>query len=86
MTRNKVMKDLCEQGIGTQVLYIPVHLQSWYQKTYRYTTGKCIVAESYYTRTLSLPLYPEMKDEDFGSVVRTLKALTLADLEPILFP
>ena len=75
MTRSKVMKDLCEQGIGTQVLYIPVHLQPWYQKTYGYATGKCPVAESYYTRTLSLPLYPEMKDEEVATVVRTLKAL-----------
>ena len=38
MTRSKVMKDLREQGIGTQVLYIPVHLQPWYQKTYGYAT------------------------------------------------
>lgn len=75
MTRSKVMKDLREQGIGTQVLYIPVHLQPWYQKTYGYAPGKCPVAESYYTRSLSLPLYPEMKDEDVATVVRTVKAL-----------
>jgi perosamine synthetase len=75
MTRSRVMTDLREQGIGTQVLYIPVHLQPWYQKTYGYAAGKCPVAESYYTRSLSLPLYPEMKDEDVATVVRTVKAL-----------
>ena len=74
MTRSKVMKDLREQGIGTQV-YIPVHLQPWYQKTYGYATGKCPVAESYYTRSLSLPLFQKMKDEDVATVVRTLKTL-----------
>ncbi|MCY2944553.1 MAG: DegT/DnrJ/EryC1/StrS family aminotransferase, partial [Planctomycetota bacterium] len=35
-TRTQVMNELREQGVGTQVLYIPVHLQPWYRKTFGY--------------------------------------------------
>ena len=71
-TRTEVMMSLREQGIGTQVLYIPVHLQPWYRQTYGYAQGKCPVAENYYTRALSLPLYPSMSDDEVDQVVDAL--------------
>ena len=69
------MMELREQGIGTQVLYIPVHLQPWYRKTYGYGEGKCPHAESYYGKALSLPLYPSMTDSDVQKVVSAVKSL-----------
>jgi perosamine synthetase len=74
-TRTEVMMELREQGIGTQVLYIPVHLQPWYRQTYGYAYGKCPVAETYYTRALSLPLYPSMSDDEVGQVIASVKGL-----------
>lgn len=74
-SRTEVMKELREQGIGTQVLYIPVHLQPWYRKTYGYAQGKCPHAESYYGKALSLPLYPSMTDSDVKKVVGAVKSL-----------
>ncbi|GAB5516817.1 MAG: UDP-4-amino-4,6-dideoxy-N-acetyl-beta-L-altrosamine transaminase [Rhodopirellula baltica] len=68
-TRSEVMASLRELGIGTQVLYIPVHLQPWYRKTYGYEAGKCPIAEDTYRRLLSLPLYPGMTDDDVQSVI-----------------
>jgi perosamine synthetase len=69
-TRTQVMEALNTQwAVGTQVLYIPVHLQPWYRRTYGYGLGKCPVAEAYYTRALSLPLYPSMSDTDVERVV-----------------
>jgi UDP-4-amino-4,6-dideoxy-N-acetyl-beta-L-altrosamine transaminase len=47
-TRTQVMTELRQAGIGTQVLYIPVHLQPWYRQTYGYGRGKCPVAENCY--------------------------------------
>jgi len=67
-SRAQVMADLRQQGIGTQVLYIPVHLQPWYRRTHGYGPGKCPVAEACYTRALSLPLYPSMTDVDVQRV------------------
>lgn len=75
-TRAEVMAALRAEGVGSQVLYIPVHLQPWYRKTYGYGPGKCPVAEAYYTRTLSLPLFPAMTDADVAQVIGSVQALS----------
>jgi dTDP-4-amino-4,6-dideoxygalactose transaminase len=74
-SRNEVMAELREQGVGTQVLYIPVYLQPWYQETYGYKQGKCPNSEAYYTKALSLPLYPAMSDTDVETVIDAVLAL-----------
>jgi perosamine synthetase len=77
-TRTEVMATLRGQGIGSQVLYIPVHLQPWYRKTYGYGPGKCPVAETYYTRCLSLPLHPSLTDADVARVIAAVRSLQFA--------
>jgi len=74
-TRTEVMQELREQGVGTQVLYIPVYLQPWYRRTYGYASGKCSNAEHFYARALSLPLFPSMTDADVEKVVASVKSL-----------
>lgn len=74
-TRAVVMDELRAAGIGTQVHYIPVHLQPWYRERYGYGPGKCPRAEAYYERTLSLPLYPAMDDGDVERVIAAVRAL-----------
>jgi len=74
-TRTQVMLELREQGVGTQVLYIPVYLQPWYRRTYGYAVGKCPIAEEYYLSALSLPLYPAMTDSDVRYVVKAVRQL-----------
>lgn len=74
-TRTEVMQELRDAGIGSQVLYIPVHLQPYYRKTYGYQKGKCPVAENYYEKTLSIPLYPQLTDDDVDRVVDSIKKL-----------
>lgn len=78
MTRTQAMAELREAGVGSQVLYIPVHLQPWYRRTYGYGPGKCPVAEAFYSRALSLPLFPTMTDDDVQRVVAAVKSLTHA--------
>lgn len=74
-SRADVMRELAENGVGSQVHYIPVHTQPWYQTTYGYDHGDCPVAEAYYQRCLSLPLYPAMSDEDVTKVVDVVRRL-----------
>lgn len=74
-TRSEVMAELRSKGVGTQVLYIPVHLQPWYRKTYGYGIGKCPQAEAYYKAALSLPLYPGLTNENLDTVIRAVKEL-----------
>lgn len=74
-TRTEVMARLRVAGVGSQVLYIPVHLQPWYRRTYGYGPGKCPIAEAFYGRALSLPLYPALTDADIAHVVAMVRSL-----------
>lgn len=71
--RGRVMRQLAELGVGTQVHYIPVYLQPYYRRKYGYRSGKCPAAETYYERCLSLPLFPAMSDTE---VERVISAVT----------
>jgi perosamine synthetase len=72
------MAALRAARIGSQVHYIPVHLQPWYRRTYGYGPGKCPVAENFYARTLSLPLFPAMTDADVACVIAGVRSLVSA--------
>lgn len=74
-SRTEVMQELRDAMIGTQVLYIPVHLQPYYQNTFGYQAGKCPEAEAYYEQALSLPLYPLLTDDDVDRVITAVKNL-----------
>ena len=76
ITRDAVMQRLSVQGIGTQVHYIPVYRQPYYQSL---NAPACLPgAERYYECTLSIPLFPTMTDDDVLRVVRALaEALSL---------
>lgn len=73
LSRREVMQKLRAQGIGTQVHYIPVPLQPYYQSLY----GKPDVpgVMGYYDRCLSLPLAADMTTGDVDRVVAALKTL-----------
>ncbi len=72
-TRARFMGALRRDGIGTQVHYIPVHLQPYYRK--RYPEVSLPGAEAYYRRCLSLPLFPDMSDGDVERVASVLSAI-----------
>jgi dTDP-4-amino-4,6-dideoxygalactose transaminase len=78
LDRAEAIKALREKGIGTQVHYIPVYLQPYYQQKYHYRLGLCPRAEEYYTQALSIPLFPAMTDEEVDRVIGGV--LSLADL------
>ena len=44
-SRNEIMKVLKKNNIGTQVLYIPVHLQPYYLKKYGFTHAELIIVK-----------------------------------------
>ena len=71
ITRTALMNALREEGIGTQVHYIPVHTQPYYTKLYGHIDLSG--ASEYYEKTLSFPLYPSMSPEDVVFVTNTLK-------------
>lgn len=73
LSRAVVMNRLKEAAIGTQVHYIPVHRQPYYQ--HRYSVQALDGAEQYYRRCLSLPLFADMTDDDVRRVVGALQEI-----------
>jgi UDP-4-amino-4,6-dideoxy-N-acetyl-beta-L-altrosamine transaminase len=69
-TRARFMKALREQGVGTQVHYIPLHQQPYYRN--RYGEMSLPGAEAYYARCLSIPMFPSMTDADVERVAQAI--------------
>jgi UDP-4-amino-4,6-dideoxy-N-acetyl-beta-L-altrosamine transaminase len=74
MERAAVMARLKEAGIGTQVHYLPLHMQPYYRD--RYGEMSLPGAEVFYQQALSLPLFPDMTEEEVEYVVATLGEIT----------
>ena len=73
LSRKQVMDGLAARGIGSQVHYIPVHRQPYYQD--RYGLIDLPGADAFYSRCLSLPLYAGMAESDPERVVAALRAV-----------
>ncbi|TML54416.1 MAG: DegT/DnrJ/EryC1/StrS family aminotransferase [Actinobacteria bacterium] len=72
--RDRVMERLRAEGIGTAD-YVPcVHLQPYMRETYGFREGTCPVAEAAAARTLALPFYPQLEQEDQQRVAGALRA------------
>ncbi len=77
-TRTALMTRLREQGVGSQVHYIPVYRQPYYAARYGLDPAAFPVAESYYGGCLSLPFYPALTDEDVEHVIISVTAAVSA--------
>lgn len=71
--RDAIITQLRNRGIGTAVHFIPLHLHSYYQKACGYKPGQFPVAEEYFNRCISLPLYPTMSNKDIELVIEALE-------------
>lgn len=71
ISRAAFMAALREAGVGSMVHYLPVHQQPYYRD--RYGRLDLPGADAYYARQLSLPLYPDMTDDDVGRVFEALR-------------
>jgi UDP-4-amino-4,6-dideoxy-N-acetyl-beta-L-altrosamine transaminase len=72
--RKKIFSRLRKYGLGVQVHYIPVYLQPYYQKL-GYRQGICPVAENFYQREVSIPLYYGMTKDGINHVIKTVKEM-----------
>lgn len=71
--RKKIFEELQKEGLGVQVHYIPLHLQPFYKKKFGYKIGDFPIAEKYYERAITLPLFPKMTERDVKKVVKIVK-------------
>ena len=73
--RERVMAELRQRGIGTQVHYIPVTSQPYYREKFAYPKNAFPAAQAYYEETLSIPLFASLTDADAKKVVSEIKKL-----------
>lgn len=71
--RREIFEALRAENIGVNVHYIPVHLQTYYQKRFGYNLGDFPKAEKYYSRAITLPVFPKMTDKDVDEVIMAAK-------------
>jgi len=71
--RRKIFEELQKEGLGVQVHYLPLHLQPFYRKKFGYKKGDFPIAESYYQRVITLPLFPKMTNKEVDYVINTVR-------------
>lgn len=67
--RKEVFEKLRAAGIGVNVHYIPVYQHPYY-RTHGYAEVTCPNAEEYYKECISLPMYPDLKEEEQEYVIK----------------
>jgi dTDP-4-amino-4,6-dideoxygalactose transaminase len=72
--RDEMIGKLQDAGIGITVNYRAIHLLTYFRNRFGFKAGAFPIAEWIGDRTLSLPLYPKLTDEEVEYVVKTVKA------------
>ncbi len=73
--RDEVIEQLKERGVGCSVHFIPIHKHPYYKERYAYENAAYPVANEVFERSLSLPIYPDMLDEEVAYVIEQVSEL-----------
>jgi len=71
--RDHILWSLQDQGVGVAVNYRACHLYTLFRRQYGFKEGDFPKAERIGSRTISLPLYASLRDEEAAYVVDTVK-------------
>lgn len=69
--RDEIFKKLKDNKISVNVHYLPIYLHPYY-KSLGYNEGLCPISEDVYKKIITLPIFPEIKDEEIEYVCNTL--------------
>jgi dTDP-4-amino-4,6-dideoxygalactose transaminase len=76
--RRFVFEALVAENIGVQVHYIPTYRMPYYSGLLPDDWAqKCPNAEEFYSREISLPIFPAMSDQDANDVIDALSKISL---------
>lgn len=70
--RRDVFESMREAGIGVNVHYIPIYKQPYYRDL-GFPPDYCPSAEDYYASAITIPLFPDLTDEEQEIVVAELR-------------
>lgn len=73
--RDRILQELKGRGIGCSNYFSPIHLQPFYRKMFSYKEGDFPVTEAIAARTIALPFYGNLAEEEIEFVCDHLKEL-----------
>lgn len=68
----QVFEALRAAGIGVNLHYIPVYRQPYYERM-GFREGYCVEAEKYYAESISIPMYPYLKNTEQDLVMAAIQ-------------
>ncbi len=71
--RDTILRGLSEHGVGCRNYFAPIHLQPFYRERFGTTEGDFPIAEAAGARTIALPFYNELREDEIEYAVNTLK-------------
>lgn len=70
--RDPMLASLQEKEIGVAVNYRPIHLLKYYREQFGFKEGDFPAAEKIGAETISLPLYPLLRDKEIDYVIKSV--------------
>jgi dTDP-4-amino-4,6-dideoxygalactose transaminase len=77
ISRNTFIEKLQERGIGVSVHFIPLHTMPYYKERYSLRESDFPESMAAYSGTISLPIWPGMKNSQVERVITVVKDLAL---------
>jgi UDP-4-amino-4,6-dideoxy-N-acetyl-beta-L-altrosamine transaminase len=65
---------ITETNIMVNVHYLPVYLHPYYKRL-GYERGLCPMAEEYYSRAITIPMFPKLTNDEVEYVIRKIKQM-----------
>jgi|SaaInlStandDraft_3_1057020.scaffolds.fasta_scaffold11666_2 dTDP-4-amino-4,6-dideoxygalactose transaminase len=75
--RDKYIEELQNKWIWIAVNFRAIHLMKYYKDKYWYKAWDFPVAEYYWNGTISIPMYPKLKDDELGYIIKTINNIKL---------
>jgi len=73
--RDRFIEKLEQAGIGVSVHFIPLHIMPYFKKQYGFKAEDFPIAMRNYLTSISLPIYPGLKDSNVKRVIETIKKI-----------
>jgi perosamine synthetase len=81
--RGQFIKELRELGVTVSVHWMPLHMHPYYQKTYGFLAEDYPVSSRIYSEIVSLPIFPDLTEEEVRYVVEQIKKVIGEHRRPV---
>lgn len=72
INRDGVIESLKEKGVAANIYFPPIHLQKFYRDDFGFKEGDFPVTEGISKRTIAIPFFSELSDEEIDYVCESL--------------